>query len=554
MRMKALMIPALAGAVVAGCDRNPAAAPVSEAPAASPVQTPTDALFARAGQEFGVPAGLLKAVSYAETAWHMAPGEKPEFEGQAPVWGLMGLSGAQLDRAASLAGLSVSTVRTDPLSNVRAGAALLRAYADELKIDRGDLGAWAPAVAKFSGISDPAGQALYVEREVYGPMRQGVPASALSPTTLQATLGPNPSASPRLPQGSFSRSASTMTADYGPATWYGNGNANFGSRGGATPKYLVIHTCAGADALGCIDYMNSPSVRLSAHYAVSTGGSVYQMVSEANAAYHTGASWQGTNTNANSIGIEHGGTSFTQSNIWPAAQVTASVNLACDIVVSHGIIRDRNHVIGHYQPDPANKAQDPGNFFPWGGYMWRIEDCANGAAVPSWLVYKVTMRTNSGSHFLSAEGHAPGEAIGQPGGLHVGGFRTGIGVFESLYLKDLNAGTLESGDYVNIAPRNYAWWFVAEGGGSSGTSDGRVNANRRAAGEWERFRIWKVNGSGGTLGGTISRTPGSGQNLVALQSSNGRFVNVEFGGGQTYIYANRAAHGPWETFALEDSQ
>ncbi|HEU0078245.1 MAG TPA: hypothetical protein VFQ76_11380, partial [Longimicrobiaceae bacterium] len=59
------------------CGRGPA---LSAAPEPPPAASPYDAVFARAGAEFGVPAELLRAVGWAETRWQMVRGAE-EFPG-----------------------------------------------------------------------------------------------------------------------------------------------------------------------------------------------------------------------------------------------------------------------------------------------------------------------------------------------------------------------------------------------------------------------------------------------------------------------------------------
>ena len=130
-----------------------------------------DAAFAQAAREFDVPAELLKAYSYAETRWEMVRGSE-EFEGMPAAYGLMALRGAKLTEGARLAGESEEAVRTRPEANIRAAAALLSSYADELKVDRADLGAWAPAAVKLSGISSTDAQAQFIHQGVYGVLPQ----------------------------------------------------------------------------------------------------------------------------------------------------------------------------------------------------------------------------------------------------------------------------------------------------------------------------------------------------------------------------------------------
>ncbi len=88
----------------------------------------------------------------------------------------MALRGEQLARGAALAGVTVDEAKTDRLSNIRAAAALLSEYADELELERSDLGAWAPVAAIYSGIQveDFDAQASYIHDYVYTHLREGV--------------------------------------------------------------------------------------------------------------------------------------------------------------------------------------------------------------------------------------------------------------------------------------------------------------------------------------------------------------------------------------------
>jgi Zn-dependent metalloprotease len=110
---------------------------------------------------------------------------------------------------------------------------------------------------------------------------------------------------------------------------------------------------------------------------------------------------------------------------------------------------------------------------------------------------------------------------------------TGMGSLENFVLVDLNAGSLESGDTVTLYAAD-GRYLCAEGGGGQ-----NVVANRALPGAWERFTVWKVNGSGTIVSG----------NTVALQASNGNYWCAE-GGGGSVVNANRTSVGPWEKFVL----
>ena len=92
-RRFALALGALA--VLAACSDQPTGA----GPAAPAPQQSLDAVFDRAGRDFGVPASLLKSVGYVETRWQMVEGHT-EFEGMPAAHGLMALRGERLREGA----------------------------------------------------------------------------------------------------------------------------------------------------------------------------------------------------------------------------------------------------------------------------------------------------------------------------------------------------------------------------------------------------------------------------------------------------------------------
>ncbi|MCA3795116.1 MAG: N-acetylmuramoyl-L-alanine amidase, partial [Burkholderia sp.] len=96
---------------------------------------------------------------------------------------------------------------------------------------------------------------------------------------------------------------------------------------------------------------------------------VYQLVPEAQRAWHAGVSaWQGTTElNAVSIGIENvnRGPLDPQNRTWqpyPPGQVEALIRLSKDIVARYRIPPTR--VVGHSDIAPQRKI-DPGPLFPW---------------------------------------------------------------------------------------------------------------------------------------------------------------------------------------------
>ncbi|WP_224369151.1 golvesin C-terminal-like domain-containing protein [Hyalangium versicolor] len=341
-----------------------------------------DPLFAQAAREFDVPADLLKAISFTETRWQMVHGEE-EFEGMPAAHGLMALRGEAIVRGAALAGVSAEQVRTDAASNIRAAAALLSSYAEQLKVDRKDLGAWAPAVVRLSGISSADAQAGYVHRQVYSTLRNGVVAEGTN-GQVTASIMPTPV------EAKFAQpSVRAMAAgpDYAESVWHAS--PNYGSRPAGTDiQMIVIHTCEG-EYSGCWGWLTNSAAQASAHYVVNESGSeISQLVAEANRAWHVAASYDctlnsnvmcGLNTvsvNHFSVGIEHAG--FASQTSFPTGQIDASAKLSCNISKDQTVVRDSYHIVGHGKLQPNNRT-DPGPNWPWSTYISKVKEFCNDA-------------------------------------------------------------------------------------------------------------------------------------------------------------------------------
>ncbi|HVE07462.1 MAG TPA: N-acetylmuramoyl-L-alanine amidase [Paraburkholderia sp.] len=139
-------------------------------------------------------------------------------------------------------------------------------------------------------------------------------------------------------------------------------------------RFLVMHYTEIGETQSLNVLTHEP---VSAHYVVpeaprSKNGEpvVWQLVPEAQRAWHAGVSyWQGTTElNAASLGIENvnlGPLDTPQGRTWqpyPPAQVDALIRLAKDIVTRYQIPPTR--VVGHSDIAPQRKI-DPGPLFPW---------------------------------------------------------------------------------------------------------------------------------------------------------------------------------------------
>src|SRR5437879_1791687 len=322
------------------------------APVARP--SPFDSVFQAAGTEFDVSPALLKAIGWVATRWQMVEGRE-EFAGRPPVFGVMALGGTALERGAALAGVSVEAGRRDAAANIRAAAALLRAYA----ADAG--GDWDVAAARFSGIDLPAGRAAYVAAVAQA---QGVARSA-QPTTAC----PPPD--------------STGAPDFPSAIW--RPSPNFDQRAAdstGVPHMVIIHTCE-SNYASCWSWLDNPASQVSAYYVVNEDGSeISQLVREQNRAWHIAAlydctlnrrheCWRnGVQSNHFTVGIEHAG--FVSQDSFPRAQLDRSAALVCAITKGRAIPRDWQHIVGHGQLQPADRT-DPGPHWPWIAYVHRVQ-------------------------------------------------------------------------------------------------------------------------------------------------------------------------------------
>ncbi len=137
---------------------------------------------------------------------------------------------------------------------------------------------------------------------------------------------------------------------------------NFGARrDGVLPDMVVLHYTAMENAPVALERLCSPDHEVSAHYLISETGEVFQLVDEAQRAWHAGAGRWGrvTDVNSRSIGVELVNTGFAP---FPAPQMAALEHLLTGIMARWAIPPQR--VIGHSDMAPGRK-MDPGARFDW---------------------------------------------------------------------------------------------------------------------------------------------------------------------------------------------
>ena len=115
-------------------------------------------------------------------------------------------------------------------------------------------------------------------------------------------------------------------------------------------------------AEAAVDWLCRDEAQVSAHYVLGRDGQLWQLVAEADRAWHAGAgSWAGAgDVNSRSIGIEIDNDGASE---FPQSQITALVGLLRGIMHRWGI--GPAAVIGHSDCSPGRKI-DPGPLFPWG--------------------------------------------------------------------------------------------------------------------------------------------------------------------------------------------
>ncbi|WP_333761025.1 N-acetylmuramoyl-L-alanine amidase [Streptomyces sp. IBSBF 2390] len=160
--------------------------------------------------------------------------------------------------------------------------------------------------------------------------------------------------------------AQTQVVDYPSAEWHAASTSNYTPSerpGSYAIDRVVIHVTQETYA-DTLSIFRNPQKKVSAHYLVrSSDGHVAQCVHEADVAWHAG-NWD---YNTRSIGIEHEGwvdrpEYFTDTLYAQSAKLTAAI---CE---THGIPKDREHIVGHYQV-PGTDHTDPGPFWDWVRYI-----------------------------------------------------------------------------------------------------------------------------------------------------------------------------------------
>lgn len=290
-----------------------------------------------------------------------------------------------LPAAAELTGLSAETLRTDPVANIRGGAALLASYQRELGGPigaGGDPAAWYGAVARYSGADNEQAAAAFAD-EVYATLRTGASRTTdeghpLALGAHQVTpvrdwllrLGLRKLARPDGIECPIDISCESLPAPYQAFGDGDYGNHDLGDRPQSQRiEYIVIHDTEGSWAT-TLRLVNDPTY-VSWHYTLrSVDGHIAQHVKAKDVGWHAG-NWY---VNAKSIGLEHEG--FAAQGTWyTEALYRTSAKLVRHLALRLGIPLDRQHIIGHdnvpgtISSTIAGMHWDPGPYWDWTHYF-----------------------------------------------------------------------------------------------------------------------------------------------------------------------------------------
>lgn len=353
--------------------------------------------FTRSADASGVPVDLLKALSYLESRWDVHGG-KPSADGG---YGPMNLTDVAVGNAdgkgdgsprvaqsaqtarlgASLTGLSVATIKSDPNANVCAGAAVLGSYRGTAATvaKSTDVNDWTTAVSRFGAIgTSNEGFA----RQVYATLRRGE--SRTTAEGQKVTLAAHPEA--RILQAKASPKTdcpASLGCEWVPAPYqkgdpadpdstgnYGNHDlADRTGEGGPKLKYIVIHdTEATYDQ--SLRLVQDPTYVAWNYTIRSSDGHIAQHLDAKDVGWHAG-NWY---VNMHSIGIEHEGKGGN-GGWYTEAMYENSAKLVKYLATEYDIALDPSHIIGHDQVPgtvPGATARvhwDPGPYWDWAHYF-----------------------------------------------------------------------------------------------------------------------------------------------------------------------------------------
>lgn len=339
-----------------------------------PWNQPLMPLFEKAAAKHDVPLPLLLTLAYLGCSFENR-GDAPTVENGFGVMALreknfMGKD--SLGEGAALLNIPSGQLKTNPMHNINAGAAVLSAYANKMKIDRsGGLDEWLEPVIKYAGLDEEYSRMFAME--VYEQLLTGLdwvnsdgerfsfPPQEIGDIDLSDLR-------PKSAQEVTSLTAKSFNGYYGGATWYPAASCNY-----STSRYnkttAVVHTAEGT-AAGTLSWFRNCDAQGSSNYVVSGAGGVWCVVDEVYTAWTQGCA------NSYCISTEHEGYA---SSGHPAALYNASALLFRDICNRWGIPKAHRScppgILGHRDINacvcgPGHTDPDPG--WDWNYFMQQV--------------------------------------------------------------------------------------------------------------------------------------------------------------------------------------
>ncbi|HEX7733251.1 MAG TPA: N-acetylmuramoyl-L-alanine amidase [Ktedonobacteraceae bacterium] len=353
--------------------------------------------FEGAAREFQVPAPLLKAVCYMEGRLSNNGGSPSADNGYGCMHLIQNTHGDQLGRAARALGVSTNQLKLDLPTNIRGGAALLRADALRLSPTHtlpASLNGWYGALAAYSHAATRSTALMYAQA-VYTQISQGFRARAddgetvalvprrVHPDAISAATVTGTSALPSgcqqdqnvdypqavdcvVDQQTFD---CNKTPDKAPCTYEdAQRPTDFAI------DQIVIHDIEGTAQASLNVFQNVKTIA-SAHYIIDSDGTIYQVIREKDIAYHAGNYWY----NEHSIGIEHAGIDATGYRWYSASEYLASARLVAYLLKKYNLSLTHDRIVSHGTiPSPSASSLpnhvDPGPYWLWSYYIKLIHD------------------------------------------------------------------------------------------------------------------------------------------------------------------------------------
>lgn len=324
--------------------------------------------FHASAERWDVPEPVLKGIGWEETRWF-----QPEGRSLIGGWGLMSLQeNGSLEEAARLTGYDLDTLRHDPVANIDGAAAVLRDLADWYfaeypNRDRARLADWFEVVKHYAGVDD-AEMAEVFGVGVFRAIAQGAHRLYEDGATLRLQATPVDVEDDLI----YASAEQYLQPDYPQAIW--RPSPNYSSRNGTAISKVVIHTCQGGYS-GCVSWLRNTAAQASAHYVISKGGEISQLVENKNKAWHARCH------NPETIGIEHEGYVSDAQN-YTDKMYKSSAALVRWICDKYGIPKDRSHIVGHGDPVLAdcNTHTDPGPYWNWTYFLGLVNGTGGGTS------------------------------------------------------------------------------------------------------------------------------------------------------------------------------